>query len=275
MRRPSDAGREVRRACYVELSDGTPLPLARTSRRVRRLVVRGRVGRFQGEGNMSDSLRDFEAQLAAYEEPETLILDVGESVAFQVTGTGSVPSDYGKEDAPTVEGVTGDGTYFRVIGYSTVLNRELTKANLQPGDVAGIVRLPDSTKAKAGQHPAKIYRVLVKERGQMGQAVEAAKMAALATPTSSAIEEAAIAKARSAQAIAEEASIAAAKAAAATDEDEALAAARKLIAAADSTAIGQARTKQRLAQESNIDHIEGIPDTPRPAGAVAKEDEVI
>jgi hypothetical protein len=142
-------------------------------------------------------LSDFAAFVQSYEEAESLVAAVGQSLVLTVTNAETVKSDYGQGDVPVVEGITPEGNCVRIVGYATALHNELVKVNAHEGATISIAPFEDSKKARPGQKPASRYKVLIHASGQYGKPVEAAKLEALSQPSAEQTTNAATAQAQS------------------------------------------------------------------------------
>lgn len=90
----------------------------------------------------------------------------GDGVQGVVIKTGQTSSDYSDEPVPTVTIEAKDGNKYRIIGYSSVLGREIKDNDPHPGDLFA-VKYWGQKKAKKGKgagNPYHHYSVLVKRR---------------------------------------------------------------------------------------------------------------
>lgn len=85
----------------------------------------------------------------------------GEGIAGIVVKVGETRSDFAKDGedpmVPTVTIETKNGDRFRVIGYGSVLRREILDANPQPGDRIAVKYFGEKP-VKKGRYAGKTYR---------------------------------------------------------------------------------------------------------------------
>ena len=81
----------------------------------------------------------------------------GDGVQGVVIKVGETKSDFSDELAPTVTLETKDGSKFRIIGYGSVLRREIVDADPQPGDLMA-VKYFGVKKIKNGKWAGKDYK---------------------------------------------------------------------------------------------------------------------
>jgi|SRR5690606_28280225 len=85
----------------------------------------------------------------------------GEGIAGIVVKVGETRSDFAKDGedpmVPTVTIETKNGDKFRVIGYGSVLRREILDANPQPGDRIAVKYFGEKP-VKKGRYAGKTYR---------------------------------------------------------------------------------------------------------------------
>jgi hypothetical protein len=81
----------------------------------------------------------------------------GEGVQGVVVAVGETRSDFSDEMAPTVTIETSDGTKYRIIGYGSVLKREIQDADPKPGDLFAC-KYFGTKKIKKGKWAGKDYK---------------------------------------------------------------------------------------------------------------------
>lgn len=82
---------------------------------------------------------------------------VGDGIQGVVVKVGETKSDFSDELAPTVTVETPDGTKYRIIGYGSVLRREIVDADPQPGDIFACKYFGEK-KIKNGKWAGKLYK---------------------------------------------------------------------------------------------------------------------
>lgn len=90
----------------------------------------------------------------------------GDAIQGVVIKTGTTNSDYSDEPVPTVTIETKDGTKYRIIGYSTVLGREIKDANPEKGDKFAVKYWGQKTakRGKGAGKPYHHYSILCRKR---------------------------------------------------------------------------------------------------------------
>lgn len=81
----------------------------------------------------------------------------GDGIQGVVIKVGETKSDFSDELAPTVTVETKDGNKFRIIGYGSVLRREIQDADPQPGDLFACKYFGEK-KIKNGRWAGKDYK---------------------------------------------------------------------------------------------------------------------
>lgn len=95
----------------------------------------------------------------------------GEGIAGIVVKVGETRSDFANDNedpmCPTVTIQTKDGTKWRVIGYGSVLKRELKDADPKPGDMMGVKYFGEKPikSGKFAGRPYKHFGVVVRRKG--------------------------------------------------------------------------------------------------------------
>lgn len=82
---------------------------------------------------------------------------VGDGIQGVVIKVGETKSDFSDELAPTVTIETKDGNKFRIIGYGSVLRREIVDADPHPGDLFACKYFGEK-KIKNGKWAGKNYK---------------------------------------------------------------------------------------------------------------------
>lgn len=111
------------------------------------------------EGDLLDSIDEEDSEGWVPEE-------AGEGVQGVVLKIGETRSDFSDQAAPTVTIETSEGEKLRVIGYGTVLRREILDADPKPGDLFA-VRYFGEKPIKKGPFAGKTfkhYKVAVRRR---------------------------------------------------------------------------------------------------------------
>lgn len=92
----------------------------------------------------------------------------GEGIQGVVVKVGETRSDFSDEMCPTVTIETKDGTKYRVIGYGSVLKRELQDADPKPGDLMAVKYFGEKPikKGKYAGRPYKHFGVALRRRSQ-------------------------------------------------------------------------------------------------------------
>lgn len=83
--------------------------------------------------------------------------EAGDGVQGVVLKVGETKSDFSDELAPTVTIETKDGSKLRIIGFGSVLRREITDADPHPGDLFA-VKYYGEKKIKNGKWAGKLYK---------------------------------------------------------------------------------------------------------------------
>lgn len=81
----------------------------------------------------------------------------GDGVQGVVIKVGETKSDFSDELAPTVTIETKDGSKFRIIGYGSVLRREIQDADPNPGDIFAVKYFGEK-KIKNGKWAGRDYK---------------------------------------------------------------------------------------------------------------------
>ena len=129
-----------------------------------------------GKGDNSpgaDEFVDVDDLLDSVEEDDSegwVPTEKGEGIAGVVVKIGETRSDFAADGenpmVPTVTVQVKDGTKYRVIGYGSVLKRELTDANPQVGDLIAVKYFGEKPirKGKFAGRPYKHFGVVVRKR---------------------------------------------------------------------------------------------------------------
>lgn len=83
--------------------------------------------------------------------------EAGEGIQGVVLKVGETKSDFSDEVVPTVTIETADGSKMRVIGYGSVLRREIYDADPKPGDLFA-VKYFGTKKIRKGKWAGKDYK---------------------------------------------------------------------------------------------------------------------
>jgi hypothetical protein len=118
------------------------------------------------EGDLLDEIEDDDAEGWVPEEP-------GEGIQGVVIKRGTTRSDYDDDKVvPTVTIKAKDGTKWRIIGYGSVLAREILDQDPQPGDLLAVKYFGEKLvkKGKFAGRPYKHFGLMVRKSPGAAQA---------------------------------------------------------------------------------------------------------
>lgn len=121
----------------------------------------GAAGEFDDDLDLLDEVQEDDAEGWVPDKP-------GEGIQGVVVKVGETRSDFSDELCPTVTIETKDGDKYRIIGYGTVLRREIQDADPKPGDLFACKYFGEKP-IKKGKWAGKNYKhfgIAVRRRSQ-------------------------------------------------------------------------------------------------------------
>lgn len=117
-------------------------------------------------GGFDDDLDDLLNEVVEDDSEGWVPSEAGEGISGVVRKVGETRSDFSDQMVPTVTVETKDGNKFRIIGYGTVLRREILDADPKVGDRLAVKYFGEKPikKGKYAGKPYKHFGVAVKRQ---------------------------------------------------------------------------------------------------------------